>query len=237
MLKKEDTTQFARANVHGVSPTTPGNQPAITTPGQKLLANMNNLNQLTLDAKDLARLKKQQDSIQAAMLRSASDTQQIARLRQSADSLQASVNKLKDDTAQVSARLRTMNSVFSLNPDNPHSVVILMDKVDPVYVSEARNAFNGYNQENFYSQQLTAENASLSDSIKMLVIGSFPTDKEALTYLTNAKALAPRQIIPWLPAIKYSLLIISTSNLQLLLTNKDVNAYRQFLSAAYPGRF
>jgi len=109
--------------------------------------------------------------------------------------------------------------------------------VDPVYVSEARNAFSGYNQENFYSQQLTAENASLNDSVKVLVIGSFPTDKDALTYLTNARALAPRQIVPWLPADKYSFLIISGANLQLLLNNKDLNAYRQFLSAAYPGKF
>ena len=237
MLKKEDTTQFARANIHGISPTTPGAQPAITTPGEKLQANIKNMNQLTVDAKELARLKKQHDSIQAVMVRSASDSQQIARLKQSADSVQATVNKLKEDSAQVSARLRTMNSVFALNPDGPHSVVILMDKVDPVYVSEARNAFNGYNQENFYSQQLTAENASLSDSAKMLVIGSFPSDKEAITYLSNAKALAPRQIIPWLPANKYTLFIISTANLQLLLTNKDINAYRQFLSAAYPGKF
>lgn len=130
-----------------------------------------------------------------------------------------------------------MNSVFSLNPETPHSVVIVMTKVDPVYVNEARNAFNGYNQENFYGKQLTAENSSLNDTVKMLVIGSFPTDKDALSYLNSIKALAPRQIVPWLPADKYTFLIISGANLQLLLNNKDLNAYHQFLSAAYPGKF
>ena len=129
-----------------------------------------------------------------------------------------------------------MNSAFALAPDKPHSVVIVMNKVDPVYVSEAKNAFNGYNQENFYSLSLTAENASLNDSIKMVVIGNFPTDKAALDYLQNLQPIAPRQIVPWLPANKYTFLIISGPNLQLLLNNKDLNAYRQFLSAAYPGR-
>jgi outer membrane protein assembly factor BamD (BamD/ComL family) len=141
------------------------------------------------------------------------------------------------DSALTAAKLKTINSAFSLKPDIPHSVVIVMTKVDPVYVSEARNAFNGYNQENFYSQQLTADNASLNDSVKMLVIGGFPADKEAMTYMNNMKALAPRQIVPWLPADKYVFLIISGANLQLLLNNKDLNAYRKFLSAAYPGKF
>ncbi|HEV2353906.1 MAG TPA: hypothetical protein VGR89_06675, partial [Puia sp.] len=141
------------------------------------------------------------------------------------------------DTAQLAAKLRTRNSAFVLDPNVPHSVVMVMTRVDPVYVSEARNAFNGYNQENFYSQNLTAENASLSDSVKMLVIGSFPTDKEAMTYMGSVRALAPRQIVPWLPQGKYFFLIISGANLQLLLTNKDLQAYRTFLSEAYPGKF
>jgi outer membrane protein assembly factor BamD (BamD/ComL family) len=141
------------------------------------------------------------------------------------------------DSALAAAKLKSLNSAFSMNPGAPHSVVIVMTKVDPVYVSEARNAFNGYDQENFYAQQLTAENASLNDSVKMLVIGSFKTDQEAITYMSSMKALAPRQIVPWLPADKYVFLIISADNLQRLLNNKDLNAYRKFLTTAYPGKF
>lgn len=150
----------------------------------------------------------------------------------------ASLRKITmTDSALAAAKLKNLNSAFAFNPGAPHSVVIIMTKVDPVYVNEARNAFNGYNQENFYSQQLTAENASLNDSVKMLVIGNFPTDKDALTYLNNIKGLAPRQIVPWLPADKYTFVIISGPNLQLLLVKKDLNAYRQFLRTAYPGKF
>ena len=141
------------------------------------------------------------------------------------------------DSAVAAARLRNANSAFAFTPDAPHAVVLVMTKVDPVYVNEARNAFNGYNQENLYSQQLVAENASINDSVKILVIRNFATDKEAMTYLTSMKALAPRQIVPWLPVGKYSFIIASIPNLQLLLNNKDINAYRQFLNTAYPGKF
>jgi hypothetical protein len=237
MLKKEDTSQVARANVHALTPQTQNGQPAITSPGDKLQADRNNLTSITLDATQLNKLRKQQDSLQSVMVKSASDTVAIVRLQRQQDSIREMTDKLKADTAQLAAKLRTRNSVFQLDPEAPQSVVMVMTKVDPVYVSEARNAFNGYDQENYYSQGLTAENASLGDSVKMLVIGSFPTDKEALSYIGSVRPLAPRQIVPWLPADKYVFLIISTANLQLLLNSKDLAAYRQFLNEAYPGKF
>jgi TolA-binding protein len=238
MLKQDDTSSWAKAKARelALARDTATAKP-IVAPGDKLQANANNMKAITMDAQQLNSLRKQQDSLQAMMVKANADSQQVARLREKADSIRNAVNQLKSDTAQLGAKLRTMNSVFALNPDAPHSVVLVMNKVDPVYVSEARNAFDGYNKENFYVQQLTAENASLNDSVKMLVIGSFATDKDALTYLTSIKALAPRQIVPWLPAGKYTFLIISGPNLQLLLNKKDLNAYRQFLSAAYPGKF
>jgi outer membrane protein assembly factor BamD (BamD/ComL family) len=238
LLKADSTSDWAKAKAKEVtlSRDTTAKQPVVA-PSDMLRVNANNMKAITMDAQQLNRLRKQQDSIQAAMVKNAADSQRIAQLKAAADSIQNAVDKIKSDTAQLAARLRTMNSVFALNPDAPHSVAIIMNKVDPVYVSEARNAFNGYNQENFYNLQLTAENSSIDDSVKMLVIGSFPTDKDALTYLNNVKALAPRQIIPWLPADKYTFVIISRANLQLLLSNKDLNAYRQFLNAAYPGKF
>jgi hypothetical protein len=49
--------------------------------------------------------------------------------------------------------------------------------------------------------------------------------------------MAPRQIVPWLPKNNYSFLLISGANLELLLKNKDMDAYRKFLMAAYPGKF
>jgi tetratricopeptide (TPR) repeat protein len=239
MLKKEDTSQLARAKLHlPAAPGVQGQKPSVAAPGMdKLKVDPASLQKISMDAGQLANLQRQQDSLATALLKAKADSQQTALLHHMADSVQAVMRQLQADTAQLAARLRTLNSAFSFTPTGPHSVVIVMNKVDPVYVSEAKNAFNGYNQENFYSQSLTADNASLSDSLKLLVISGFPTDKDALDYLQHAKALAPRQIVPWLPADKYTFMIISGANLRILLTGKDMSAYRQFLSAAYPGKF
>jgi hypothetical protein len=237
MLKKEDTSSWARARLREQAlATATATKPTVSLPG-KIKADSSGVNTIKMDDFKLAALHRYQDSLQTAMAKASADSAQQRELRKRADSVQSAMRQLQADTAALGAKLRTLNSVFALTPEQPHSVLILMTKVDPVYVSEARNAFSGYNQENYYGQSLTAENAALNDSVKLLVIGNFPTDKEALAYLQNVKALAPRQIVPWLPKDKYTFLLISGANLNLLLNNKDLTAYLKFLSAAYPGKF
>ena len=203
----------------------------------KLKVDTAGMRKISMDANQLAQLRRQQDSIQAAMVQAQADSAKMAVLRHKADSVNAVMQKLKDDTAQLAAKLRTLNSVFSLSPEKPHSVLILLDKVDPVYVSETKNAFSRYNTEEYYSQSLTTDNATITDTLKMVVIGNFGNANDALDYLQKVKALAPRNIIPWLPANKYTFLIISAPNLDLLLGNKDIPAYKKFLQAVYPGKF
>ena len=236
MLKKDDTSSWARAKLReqALANTTP--KPTVTLPG-KIKVDSSGANTIKMDDFQLAALHRYQDSLQTAMAKASADSAQQALLQRRADSAQAAMRQLQADTAQLAAKLRTMNSAFALTPDKPHSVLIVMNKVDPVYVSEARNAFNGYDQENFYSQSLTSDNASLSDSVKLLVISGFATDADAMTYLQNVKPLAPRTIVSWLPADKYTFIIISAANLSVLINNKDMTAYLKFLSAAYPGKF
>jgi outer membrane protein assembly factor BamD (BamD/ComL family) len=238
MLVKEDTSSWARAKLREDSlagiihakPTVAGAAPA------KLNANAATT-QITMDASQMAGLRRLQDSLRAAMLKAAADSAQSALLHHQSDSIAGVMKKLQADTVQLAAKLRTLNSVFSLTPDKPHSVILLLDKVDPVYVSEAGNAFGLYNTENYYSKSLSTANASLNDSVNLVVISGFGSADDALGYLRQVKPLAPRAIVPWLPAGKYSFLIISAANLDLLMSNKDMSAYRKFLSAAYPGQF
>jgi hypothetical protein len=190
-----------------------------------------------MDAGKLANLKRLQDSLALALQQAQADSAKTARIKQQADSIATAQAKLRADTAQLAAKLRTLNSVFSLTPDKPHSVIMVLDKVDPVYVSEAANAFGRYNTETYYSLGLKTQNASINDSLKLVVMGDFPDANGAMDYLKNVKAMAPRAIIPWMPAGKYNFLIISDTNLELLLNNKDIPAYLKFLSAAYPGKF
>jgi hypothetical protein len=195
------------------------------------------MNRIVMDSSRMTQLRQLQDSLKAAAIKASNDSARAAAIRHATDSINAVMARIKDSTDRLAANLRSLNSVFSLAPDKPHSVLIVLNKVDPVYVNETKNAFSRYNTEEYYSQQLTTASSDLTDSIKMVVIGSFGNANDALDYLQKAKALAPRQIVPWLPAGKYSFLIISGPNLDLLLNNKDLSAYRKFLQAAYPGKF
>jgi hypothetical protein len=237
MLVKEDTSSWARARAKELALANPTREkPAVIGPA-KLNVDTGSMRRINMDASQLASLHYLRDSLNKAMLKAQSDSAQMARLRQRSDSINNALKKLQADTAQLAAKLRTINSVFTLTPDKPHAVIIVLDKVDPVYVSEAKNAFGRFNLETYYSKGLTTENATLNDSLKLVVISGFPNADDALGYLKTVKPEAPRDIVPWLPAGKYSFLIISNTNLQLLLDNKDMSAYRKFLSAAYPTTF
>ena len=46
------------------------------------------------------------------------------------------------------------NGTFIFDPLTPQYVIMVLNKVDPVYISEARNAFTRYNREKFYSSSI-----------------------------------------------------------------------------------
>jgi hypothetical protein len=116
-------------------------------------------------------------------------------------------------------------------------VALIMNKVDPVYVTESKNAFDRYNRENYYGKHFDISQVSLSDSIKIVVINGFENAAAALQYLDKAGKVAGREILPWLPANKYTIIIINDQNLSTLQSNKDIQAYRKFLSVYFPDQF
>lgn len=130
----------------------------------------------------------------------------------------------------------TVKGQFELKPDSPHLVLMILDKVDGMYVNEARNAFTRFNNENYYGQQLVINKDAMDTERNLLVIGSFANDNAALEYYNKIKRSAPREV-SWLPAAKYSFLIITNSNLQVLKTNKDLAGYKALLNTLYPGKF
>lgn len=127
--------------------------------------------------------------------------------------------------------------VLTHNAEAPHYVAIVLDKVDPVYVNEARNAFNRYNREQYSAKGFTVNNQNVSDDYKLVLIGTFPNAVDAMTYIDKTRKLAATEIVPWLPAAKYSFAIITDNNLQVLMNTKDINAFKKFLSDNYPGKF
>ncbi len=97
----------------------------------------------------------------------------------------------KPDTAQLKKQALFV-SPFTWSPGKPQAVVLVMTKVDPVYVTESKNAFDRYNRENFYGKNYESSKQDLSDTTKLMVIRGFENTAAALAYLDKAGNAAPQ---------------------------------------------
>jgi len=141
----------------------------------------------------------------------------------------------KDSVAKgVAAPAKT---AYAFDPKQPQMVMVVLDKVDPVYVTETRNAFYRYNREKYYNKPIEINNIPLDDNVKFVVLKPFDNAEAALDYIEKARKIAGSDIIPWLPADKYSFYMISQANLDLLLASKDLGWYKESLIKAFPGKF
>src|SRR5206468_4813772 len=86
------------------------------------------------------------------------------------DSSQISIKK--PDALQLKAQSLFV-SPFIWSPDKPQYVVMVMSNVDPVYVTESKNAFDRYNRENFYGKNYEIDKQSLTDTTKLMVMQGF----------------------------------------------------------------
>ncbi|MEO7802747.1 MAG: hypothetical protein ABIR81_12140, partial [Ginsengibacter sp.] len=125
------------------------------------------------------------------------------------------------------------NGAFSFNAEEPHYVVMWLDKVDPVFISEARNAFNRYNREKSAVEPLEIVRDTLDKDRTLLVFRQFGNAAAAYKYNERVRRDALVEI-SWLPANKYSFFIISQANLDILKENKDFAGYVTLLSKALP---
>ena len=141
---------------------------------------------------------------------------------------------IKNDSLKINPAM--VSGAFKWEIDKPHLVIMILDKVDGVYVNEAKNAFDRYNRGIYNSKPIAITKDALDATKALLVFTSFSTPEEAIAYYDKIKKAAPSEI-SWLQANKYSFLVISENNLQLLKTNKDMNAYKTLLNNLYPGKF
>ncbi|SKA06092.1 type IX secretion system periplasmic lipoprotein PorW/SprE [Sediminibacterium ginsengisoli] len=126
------------------------------------------------------------------------------------------------------------NGIYAFNPLDSHYVAIILDKVDPVFVSEGRNAFNRYNQERYSRQRIPSNTVTLDQTTSLVLMGPFTSAGIAVSYIENVKPEAKTRIVPWLPADKYSFIIINAANLEQLKNNKDIAGYRAFMQKIIP---
>ncbi|MFN8291835.1 MAG: hypothetical protein U0U70_16375, partial [Chitinophagaceae bacterium] len=129
------------------------------------------------------------------------------------------------------------NTSFTYNASEPHYVVVLLNKVDPVFVNEAKNAFARYNKDTYYNKTYSVDLFQLDNDNRMVMIAPFANAQDAIKYMDAAKPKTPSEILPWLKGGKYSFLIMTDSNFDVLKSTKDVEAYRSFLNLYWPGKF
>lgn len=135
---------------------------------------------------------------------------------------------------KLPAPLKNKNFVF--DPFSAQNVVMILTKVDPVYSSEARNAFNRYNKTKFYNQKIDILKDTLDADHTLLIFSEFVSAEAAIKYMSQLKHDAPGEV-SWLPASKYVFYIISNDNLELLKQNKRLDSYIELLKEKYPDKF
>jgi hypothetical protein len=128
-------------------------------------------------------------------------------------------------------------SSYAFNADTPHYVVLALNKVDPVFVNEARNAFARFNRDIYYNKQMQAELVEIDADNRFLLISPFKNAQEATDYVEKTRPRTASEILPWLKGGKYTFTIITERNLELLKTSKDIEKYNQFLNQHLPGKF
>ena len=146
------------------------------------------------------------------------------------------LNKIVIDSSQFRKEV-PKQSVYTFHPNDQHYVALLLNKVDAVFINEAKNAFNRYNRESFYSQQIAMEILPLNDQYKIVLMSGFADAASAMDYVKRTQPIAGSQIVPWLAADKYSFTVISQTNLEVLKTQKDLEAYKSFVKQNYPAEF
>jgi hypothetical protein len=69
------------------------------------------------------------------------------------------------------------------------------------------------------------------------LISVFSNAADAMNYIEKTMAVANREIFPWLPADKYSFIIVSPDNLKRMIEEKTIEKYLQFIRSQLPGKF
>lgn len=150
------------------------------------------------------------------------------------------IQPVMDDTSTNSNQgqpVETTTKTYNYNPSEPQYVVTILDKVDPVYATEARNAFDRFNKQKFYNQTISVSGVKVDERYHLILQGPFTDAAAAIAYIDEVKPITTRGILPWLSAEKYSFFIISDKNLELLKSSKEMDAYKKLIQQAVPGKF
>ncbi len=126
---------------------------------------------------------------------------------------------------------------YKFTTTDAHYVVVVLTRVDKVYVNEAKTAFERFNKDNIYNKRFTVSLADFDTENKFVFITPFKNATEAIAYIDQVKPRTASEIVPWLKNGKYSFIILSDANYEALKSNQGIDAYKAFLNQHFPGKF
>lgn len=168
-----------------------------------------------------------------AMVRNDSNLIKSPKMYDSAVAAKVPVIK-KETDVKMPATAPLVAGSYNFNPDAPQMVAMLFDKVDITYINESKNAMGRFAADNFRGAGITVVKDTLEKDKALLLFAPFENGLKALEFLIKAQKAAPEEI-SWLPANKYSFIIINEENLQRMKNNKDIAGYKGLLNKQYPG--
>ena len=126
---------------------------------------------------------------------------------------------------------------YSINPNDTAYLVLILDKVDPIFVSESKNAFTRFNQQLSLNRPIAMSIRKINNQFQYLLFGPFENFDQALQYMEKVRPYTATRILPWLGSNKYKFSMISPANLALLQASQDIDGYNSFLHELYPEKF
>jgi hypothetical protein len=145
------------------------------------------------------------------------------------------VPKNPKDTLKTVPVIKPSKFPYQADSLSSQYVGVVLVKVDNIFANEARNSFVIYNRGS--GRTLQVNPVVIDSDNRILLIGNFSNANDAFGYLKNTQAKAASEIIPWLAKDKYSFIILSDENLQLIQKDKNIQNYKTFLNETFPGKF
>jgi hypothetical protein len=143
----------------------------------------------------------------------------------------------KDSTSIKPLKDTKVEMAYIYNANEPHVVLMVFEKVDPIYMSESRIAFQRYNNSAHTTETITLTvHEGKEDELSWMDMGPFSTITSVLGYFDEIKANA-KSIVPWLPADKYQFIVISQTNLDILNKRQNLEEYRLFIRQYVKDKF
>ncbi len=147
-----------------------------------------------------------------------------------------SLAKLPPKEEEYVKDMSLLGKPFVHNPNEPHYAVLLLEKVDDVFLTETKKSFTKYNYDSYSGNPPQVKLAKLNKDYTLVLLGPLTNAINGLNYITKTQPQTTK-ILPWLPTFKYTYTLIGVSNLDILRVNNNLTEYKKFLKGIFPDKF